>query len=443
MGERLQGGGSGPGTQKKIAVVLAGLALAAALARGMALLVPFRDAPAPPALAGVYLTFAWPEIQGRVDVAPGEELVTFAAALAAAEVRSLGPEEGVEPREVDGRLVLGWSDGTTSELAVTTANRVYDLARGEEYSGASLGAHVAALMQRLRESTFGELLTWEQVRPAFPVGGAARVRDLETGLSFEVVRHRGDAHADVEPRTAADSQTLKRIYGGTWSWKRRAVVITLGGRNIAGSMNGMPHGWGDIFDNEFVGHFCIHFWQSRVHGTWRVDPGHQLMVHKAAGRLRELLDHATPAELVQWAIAAVNHRDIVSLRYMAWPVYPPEEDVYSLSHRIARPVRHLTFIGAMERDPAGSGGVRRAGMRAGELSAAVEVQVTAYYHVPDPDQPHPKRFPVALHRDSPDAPWRVDLASLLPLATPGVPADALAALTAAAAGSEHSAPPCE
>ena len=175
-----------------------------------------------------------------------------------------------------------------------------------------------------------------------PVGGKAEVRDLESGLRFQVYRHRGDAHADVEPLTPADADTLKAIYGGEWSWKRRAAILYLDGEQIAASMNGMPHGWGDLFDNEFVGDFCIHFEGSRVHTSWREDPGHQLMVAKAAGLLVETLDASGPEALVKWAVAAVNHREVVALRYLA-----AQGDTLPFSEpfsRIAQPIRHITFI---------------------------------------------------------------------------------------------------
>ena len=413
------------------------LLVAGALLVAVAFGVRFPHAPPARELERVVLGFAWPEIQGNVTLASADETRDFAAALAAATKQSVA---GVDPKAVKGRLTLTWSDGSTTHLEVTRGYAVFDPASGAVYEGDALRARVEALSRELDARTFGERLTWEQVRPLFPVGGTAEVRDLETGLTFRVHRHRGDAHADVEPLTVEDARTLKRIYGGEWSWKRRAVVVTLGERRVAGSMNGMPHGWGDIFDNEFPGHSCIHFWQSRVHGTWRIDPGHQLMVHKAAGMLAELLDAASPEELAGWAIAAVNQQDVVSLRHMAWPEFPPGEDFYTLFSRVARPVRHLTYIGATLLSAAGSGeapvraegenGAQRGAPPAGEEAgtdadvverAAVEVHVTAYYYVPDPDQGFPKRFTVELKRRGPGTPWRVDLTSLLPLATPAPP----------------------
>src|SRR5690606_24852959 len=153
-----------------------------------------------------------------------------------------------------------------------------------------------ALTEQLHGSFFGEPLAWDEALRRFPVGATAQVRDLETGLAFQVRRHRGDAHADVEPLTAEDSETLRTIYGGEWSWKRRAVVATIQDRAVAGSINGMPHGWGDLFDHQFEGHFCPHFAGSRGHTAWPVDGGHQLIVLKAAGLLADTLDQAEPEE---------------------------------------------------------------------------------------------------------------------------------------------------
>ena len=56
------------------------------------------------------------------------------------------------------------------------------------------------------------------------------------------------------------------------------------GVTLAASINGMPHGGGSIADNNFEGHICIHFLNSRTHGTDNVDPDHQNAVGEAAGK---------------------------------------------------------------------------------------------------------------------------------------------------------------
>ena len=134
----------------------------------------------------------------------------------------------------------------------------------------------------------------------------AKVIDIETGLSFNIRRTYGYNHADCETLTATDTSTLNNIYGGQWSWTRRAVIVITNGRRIAASMAGMPHAGredlpGDIWvndwrtegygpgynldkikDNNMSGHFDIHFLGSKTHGTDRVDEAHQAMVYRAA-----------------------------------------------------------------------------------------------------------------------------------------------------------------
>lgn len=120
------------------------------------------------------------------------------------------------------------------------------------------------------------------IQSIFARGTTATVTDVETGLSWKVYRSGGTNHADVQPLTAADTAIMKKAYGGSWSWARRAIYVTIDGVNYAASMNGMPHGNGSITDNNFDGHHCIHFTNSRTHGTNRVCSLHQAAIKKAA-----------------------------------------------------------------------------------------------------------------------------------------------------------------
>jgi hypothetical protein len=123
---------------------------------------------------------------------------------------------------------------------------------------------------------------WTVVDKAFPRKANGTLTDINTGITLNIHRYGGSNHIDAEPITAADTAKLKAIYGGQWSWSRRAVMVNINGRVFAGSMNGMPHGGQDYFNNNFDGQFCIHFLNSRTHGTNRVDAAHQAAVHKAA-----------------------------------------------------------------------------------------------------------------------------------------------------------------
>ncbi|NLX83167.1 MAG: SH3 domain-containing protein [Clostridiales bacterium] len=109
------------------------------------------------------------------------------------------------------------------------------------------------------------------------------VKDVATGLTFSVRRWSGYNHMDVEPLTKSDAATLKKIAGGSYSWARRAILIKYNGKVYAASMNTMPHGEQSIRNNEYPGHFCIHFPNSKTHGTNRVDSSHQSAVRRASG----------------------------------------------------------------------------------------------------------------------------------------------------------------
>lgn len=155
---------------------------------------------------------------------------------------------------------------------------------------------------------YGELLDWwSQASSIFYRGAEAKVIDLWTGKSFNIMRTYGSKHADCETLTAEDTKIMKEIYGGSWSWNRRPIVVVTGGRRIAASMAGMPHagldakpknvtvsgrsgGFGKgtnldtVKSNNMDGHFDIHFLNSRTHGTNRVDSAHQKAVKQAAGK---------------------------------------------------------------------------------------------------------------------------------------------------------------
>ncbi len=113
-----------------------------------------------------------------------------------------------------------------------------------------------------------------------PKGATFQIKDIKTGIVFTCKRWSGYNHLDAEPKTASDTAKMKKIYGH-WSWKRRAVLVKYNGHVYAASINGMPHGTQTIKGNNFAGHFCVHFYKSRTHGTNRVDGTHQNCVAEA------------------------------------------------------------------------------------------------------------------------------------------------------------------
>lgn len=154
-----------------------------------------------------------------------------------------------------------------------------------------------------------EMLDWKQVDEILPRYSKFTVIDLETGKRFKVQRRAGSNHADVQPLTVKDTKIMKKIYGGKWSWKRRAIIVMDQKDNwIAASMHGMPHGAGAL-KNNFPGHFCIHFYGSTTHRTNSMDLSHKLMILKSAGKLDDYLGVANPYEVINAYITGFKQQD--------------------------------------------------------------------------------------------------------------------------------------
>ena len=62
-------------------------------------------------------------------------------------------------------------------------------------------------------------------------------------------------------------------------------------------------------ENDFPGHFCIHFYGSKTHRTNSMDLSHKLMILKAAGKLQEYVNSASPNELIRAYIAGIKQQD--------------------------------------------------------------------------------------------------------------------------------------
>lgn len=131
---------------------------------------------------------------------------------------------------------------------------------------------------------YGEKLDWwTEAQYVFPINKTAKITDFVTGRTFYIKRTIGANHADCEPLTAADTRTIKEVWGGAFSWAARAVIVEVDGRKIAASMASMPHDIEYIADNDFSGHFDLHFYNSTRHKDGLVDPAHQGQINIASG----------------------------------------------------------------------------------------------------------------------------------------------------------------
>jgi len=154
---------------------------------------------------------------------------------------------------------------------------------------------------------YGEYLDWwTEAQFVVPTGSVFEIVDFYTGKSFTVKRTTGSCHADVETLTAADSQKMKEIWGGSYSWNRRPVIVKINGRKIAASMSSYPHAGNEdapggvnvswrsgnygpgynldwVKGNGLYGVVDLHFANSVRHSDGLIDTEHQKNIKIAAG----------------------------------------------------------------------------------------------------------------------------------------------------------------
>ncbi len=114
-----------------------------------------------------------------------------------------------------------------------------------------------------------------------PKNAIFSIKDIRSGKVFSAKRWSGYNHLDAEPLNAKQTAIFKEAVGGEWSWDRRPILVKYNGHVYAASMNSMPHADDTISGNDYEGHFCIHFYNSKTHDTNRVDSEHQNAVETA------------------------------------------------------------------------------------------------------------------------------------------------------------------
>ncbi|SFI48216.1 hypothetical protein SAMN02799624_00964 [Paenibacillus sp. UNC496MF] len=245
-------------------------------------------------------------------------------------------------------------------------------------------------VDELRGSYYGTLLSWDDAKSRIPMSSTFALTDLETGKTFRVQRRAGSSHADVQPLTREDTEIMKDIYEGKWSWKRRAVLVETGDAVLAASMHGMPHGGDGIPDNGFSGHFCVHFLGSTTHKSRSVDPEHQLMVYKAAGKLTGYMGTMNPDVLAATFFKTYNLKELPAARMLFVDPYNESlERLLSKAERISS-----------DSKAGKASSVTEDGLVA-ERSEAVKL------HAAD-NRVRQARFVLRLVRGTPAEPWKIE-----------------------------------
>jgi len=176
------------------------------------------------------------------------------------------------------------------------------------YTGMKLTIPVHHIPVKYAPAGYGELLNWfTEAQYVVPINTDFTIVDLATGKSFNARRTVGSGHADCEPLTANDTAIMKEIWGGSFNWNKRSVLVKCKGRTIAASAAGMLHagndgaaggewtswrsddyGAGTNYDyvkgNNAHGHFDLHFYKSVGHSSGVENATHQANILKSAGQ---------------------------------------------------------------------------------------------------------------------------------------------------------------
>lgn len=130
----------------------------------------------------------------------------------------------------------------------------------------------------------GELVAWSEVKSQLTPGTSYTITDYNTGATFSMAFTGGESHAEMECADAFNAGLYKDVFGGAYNYSKRSVLVNIGGRQIAASLFGWPHGADQYAANEMAGHACLFFDGSLSHVGSLPDAEHQELVFRAAGR---------------------------------------------------------------------------------------------------------------------------------------------------------------
>lgn len=105
------------------------------------------------------------------------------------------------------------------------------------------------------------LLHWfNDIKPSLKNGSTLLIYDPSTGISWNLKVHSRGRHCDAEPLTKEDTEKMLKAFGGENTWSQKGVYVKLpSGVWTIGSTHDMPHMTGNVKDNDFDGHLCVHF----------------------------------------------------------------------------------------------------------------------------------------------------------------------------------------
>ena len=139
------------------------------------------------------------------------------------------------------------------------------------------------------------LLHWfNDIKPSLKNGSNLLIYDPSTGISWTLKVHSRGRHCDAEPLTLQDTEKMVEAFGYQNTWTQKGVYVKLpSGVWTIGSTHDMPHMSGNVKDNGFDGHLCVHFLRD-MSETQQNDPNYGVSNQKT---IRSLWKSLTGEEL--------------------------------------------------------------------------------------------------------------------------------------------------
>ena len=127
-----------------------------------------------------------------------------------------------------------------------------------------------------------KLLHWfDSVKPMLKSNSIVQVFDPVTKYAYNIKTLSLGRHFDSEPLTADDTKYMNAAFGGATSWTPKPVWVKLpNGTWTLATMHNVPHLSGNIANNNFDGHLCIHFLRD-LDETQKNDPNYGMQHQKA------------------------------------------------------------------------------------------------------------------------------------------------------------------
>ncbi|MBP3619418.1 MAG: hypothetical protein J6J24_02020 [Clostridia bacterium] len=149
------------------------------------------------------------------------------------------------------------------------AKNIYEI---NTYNEAELTAHQNSEKRVLD-------LMWKDINPLFENDIPYELIALHNNSSFFAVRTGGTNHADIEPASSEEKQSMEQFFT-TNEWKCYPVLLKLNENTfIPASLSSYPHGYQTL--NTSSGHFCLHFKNSKTHKTNLIDQTNQDCIKEA------------------------------------------------------------------------------------------------------------------------------------------------------------------